>query len=480
MLKMKNPEQRDLLYLLFGKIISVFIALISVRVATTLLDAEELGKNYLLLTLITLMSFTFFAPIGQYFSRKSIEWKNKNILKTSIHVLISIRSIAIIISILISIFVYYFAGYKKYYTLDVYVAFLCLSLIGTTTVLFFSTINILGNRLLFTKLTIALALLSIFCSTMFVLYFEATGLSWLYGIITAQLFFLLPSYYLLIRPKRIELKVNAYESINLSYCKKIFYFIAPVSITLFLQWGQNSSYRFFVEAKYSVELLGLMGVGFVVSTAVFSAIDNVATQYFNPIYFKNISGTNKVTRTKIWNEYSINLISIYIVTLAFIVGTAPFLLKILVDEKYYHVYKFVMLGALVDFFRVSCNVIYMVSQSEINTRRTILPYAIGFILLVLLLMSFNFSESAFMIPLIQAITYFVIALLLYLNMQKILPVKLSFLLLYKAILFSMPLYLISLVPTDISISNSLLTVIAAGGYFIIAIYSLIFKKNLRK
>ncbi|MCG6202972.1 hypothetical protein, partial [Psychromonas antarctica] len=270
-----------------------------------------------------------------------------------------------------------------------------------------------------------------------------SGMGWLYGVVIAQLLFVYPVY--LNFSEKSDNPLRALKGkLNNVYCKKILVFIIPITITLFLQWGQNSSYRIIIGDKYSVEILASIAVGFSVSGAIFNAVSSLAVQYFNPIYLRKITNSTKKCRVQAWNELADVMLPIYMCLMIFVICLSPYLLDILVAEKFKHVYLFVALGAVIEYFRVSSNVVYMVSQSEVRTTSTILPYMVGFIASILPLYFTDLTGNLWLIGVVLSFSYSLIFTLLYLNMKKILPVRINVNPTFKSLLLSTPFILIPL------------------------------------
>lgn len=475
-------KNNNLIAIIVGKALQIIIMLISIRVMTSILDEKEIGQNYLLLTILTLLNFGFWLPTCQYFSRKTLAWRESENLKNAVDLMFIFRCVTAFISLIIGYIIFYVNDYERYYTNTEFLLFIFISSIATFSLLLLSTINMLGKQVLFTKLNILLSIFTLTFSVFIVIYIDGSAMSWLYGIAFSQIIMSVPLYVIVVKNQTLKIK-NTFESLNLDKIKSVLIFTAPITITLFLQWGQNFSYRFFVEAKYSIELLGMMGVGLAIATAIFSAVDNVACQFFNPIYFKSINQTTppeKRARAKIWNSYSIKMFSIYISTLLFIISTAPYLLKILVSEKFHSVYPFVMAGALVEFCRVCCNAVYMISQSELSTKTTIMPYSVGYICLVFMLYFMDLSANPIFITFIQAFSYIIIILILYKKMSLLLEVKVDFRYLIKLLIVSFPLAICLLLPYNVPVIYALAIVAFAGIYFIFVLYTFVYKLYLRE
>ena len=87
---------------------------------------------------------------------------------------------------------------------------------------------------------------------------------------------------------------------------KIMQFIIPIGFATFLMWGQNMSYRFIVDFKYSPESLAFIAVGLGISSGVFGSIETISMQYYNPIFLKDILDADKQKELRLgikWQKY---------------------------------------------------------------------------------------------------------------------------------------------------------------------------------
>jgi O-antigen/teichoic acid export membrane protein len=475
-------KNNNLVAIVVGKALQIIIMLISIRIMTSILSEKEVGQNYLLLTILSLLNFVFWGPVSQFFSRKTLAWNESRNLNNVVSIMFLFRCFTALISLFIAYTIYYVSEYERYYTMTEFLTFIFISSVAIFSLLLLSTINMLGKQVLFTKLNVLLSILTLTLSVLIVRYIDDSAMSWLYGVAVSQIIMGFPLYIIVVNKQTFNIK-KSLESIKLEQVKALLIFSAPITVTLFLQWGQNFSYRFMVEANYSIELLGMMGVGLAISTAIFSAVDNVACQFFNPIYFKGLTQTkpsDKMSRAKLWNLYSLKMFSIYVSTLIFIISTAPFLLKILVSEKFHNVYIFVMAGAVVEFCRVCCNAIYMISQSELKTKSTIIPYAIGYFSLIIMLSFLDLTNTPVMVTVIQALSYAIIILILFKKMSLLLSVNIDFVYLLKLFFTALPLAICLCFPYNIPLIYALAIVAFAGMYFIFILYTFVYKLYLRE
>ncbi|MGF1902957.1 lipopolysaccharide biosynthesis protein [Aliivibrio sifiae] len=469
---------KDFVILTLGKILQVAIALLSVRLLTSLLSTTEVGNYYLLITILTLLNFTFLNPIGQYYNRHIIPWRlSKNLSNASL-VLVFTRFFGVLCSLIISTVVFYVFDYEVYYSLCEFLLFIFVSLMASSFLVYLNVINILGNRVLFIKYLLVSLILGLSFSLLITEFIDKSGMAWLYGIAIAQLLLFIPVYKKVTAGERtVYSKLKA--KLDYLTIKKVFVFSLPVTITLFLQWGQNSSYRIIVEDKYSIEVLAYVAVGLSVATAIYSAVESLATQYFMPIYLRDINNATQKERAEAWNKLAAYVLPIYFLLMSYTIFTAPFLMKVLINEKFHGAYIYLMIGASIEFFRVSSNVFYLISQSEVKTKSTITPYLIGFSFVVVALYFVNAKEYLWLIPSILSFSYLLIATILFINMKKLLSIKLPVLQILKATVLSLPFISLLIIDGNQNIIGSLTIIGISGVYFLFASHFL-FTNSMKK
>lgn len=472
-----KSTKKDLMILGLGKLLQVAIMFVSIRILTEVLSEQEVGNYYLLLALLTLFNFSFLNPVGQYYGRHLIQWEYSKNLLNATNVLLLLRVSAIALSLFIAFSVYEIFEHDKYYSLSEFLLFVFISLVAGTHGVLLNAVNTLGDRIKFTIYVVATLLVGLLLSIFIVYYIDESGIGWLYGLAISQLMFSVSLYKYVVKDSQFSIE-KVKSVFQKEYIKKIAIFIIPVTITLFLQWGQNQSYRFIIEAKYSLEVLAFIGVGLAVSGAIFNAIESLSTQLYSPIYLKKITHATKENRTKAWNELVNYMVPIYLLLAVYVIALSSYLTNLLVAQKFYEAYTYVMFGAMVEFFRVVTNLVYMVSQSEVNTTTTILPYSIGFIFTMVSLYFFDMSEKLWMIPLFLAIANGIIVLILFKNMNKLLDIRINLLNLLKSFILALPLFLVLFISHDKTILQTILTVGVSGIYFLFLVYIIVEKRIL--
>lgn len=471
---MINQHSRDLIILVVGKAFQVLIGLVALRLLTELLSEAQVGIYYMLLTVVSLLAFVFFNPLGQFFGRHLVHWQQNDNLKTATVVLLLLRGVAFPFAVLCSLFLFYFFDFQLHLSLFEYTIFIVASLIALTHGVFLSAINILISRIAFIAYAILILGTGLLLSIVFVQFTE-TAIAWLYGGIIVQVVFSLFLYKLVVKKNQFS-SVKFKYVFSMGYIKTVFFFILPVTVTLLLQWGQTTSFRLVVGDLYSLQVLSFIAVGMALSGALFSALESLLTQFYMPLYLKEITNASYQGRARAWNNLARIIFPIYISTAVYVIALAPYLAKVLVAEKFYEAYIYTMIGAIVELFRVVTNMFYLVSQSEIDTKKTIVPYFFGFSIMIFGLYTIDVSDSLWKIPVILAFSYLVTLVIMILNMKKMLPIKIEGWMLLKSLLIMLPLLIVFFLAPEVTLLNAVMILLLGGVYFLMVLYFLLRNK----
>ena len=213
-----------------------------------------------------------------------------------------------------------------------------------------------------------------------------------------------------------------------------------------------------------------------ISSAVFSSVESLATQFYMPLYLKEITKGNLTKRTYVWNELASIMIPIYIGIAVYVFVFSPYLARLLVSEKFYDAYIYTMIGAVIELFRVANNIVYQVSQSELNTKKTILPYVLGFGIMIIGLYSIDVSGSFWKISVIIAVSYFITLVVMYHSMKTLLAIRLDWKIIVKTTLFLSPMTIVSFINLDKTLITSIYIALIGGIYLVFVYYILLHEK----
>jgi len=463
-----KENTKDILVLTAGKAIQLSIGFATLRIITELLSEQEVGIYYTLMAVVNLLSFVFFNPLGQFYTRNLVHWQQTGNIKNATLVMIVLRLAAIPVALLTAISVFYLFDYTQYFSLGSYSVFITIALFALVHGVLLSSANILIGRVTFT-LFAATTLIVGLASSLVLAKINETAMGWMYGLFLAQIGFSYFLYRVIVKGNPISTK-KIKSAFNKRYVSNVFLFTLPVTITLSLQWGQQTSFRLIVEDLYSAQALASIAVGMALSSAIFAAVESLATQFYLPIYLRKITGTSVSERAVIWNQLASILMPFYISLVIYVMAFAPFLTKLLVAEKFQNVYVYAMLGSIFELFRVSTNLVYLVSQSELNTKTTITPYLIGFTAMLVSLYWFDMSEDLWMVPVALAFSYSLTLMFMVLNMRKLLPLRPNLSIFIASIMVTTPLLSIYYFEVEPTFSNSLVILVVGGLYFMVVQY----------
>lgn len=448
----------------------------TLRLITEMLSEEQVGVYYIFVTVVSLLAFGFFNPLGQFYGRHLIHWQQTASLKTATNAMLILRCAAMPFALLLAVIIFYAMDYQQYLSLAGFTILIFISLLALTHGVLLNAINVLVSRITFAVYSVLTLITGLILSIIFIRLYQ-TAIAWIYGLALAQIIFSFILYKLIVFNQKFSL-VKIQRALNKDYIKRFILFIFPVTITLFLQWGQSTSFRFIVEDLYSVKVLAFVSVGMALSGAIFSALESLAAQFYMPLYLKKITNATQQTRTLAWNELASTMLPIYIAVAVYVIAFAPYLTKLLVAGKFQDAYIYTMIGAFIELFRVTTNLVYLVSQSEVKTKGTITPYLVGFLIMIASLYSIDVSEPLWKIPALLAFSYLATLIIMVYNMIKLLPIEIDVSIAVKMLMLASPLLLVNLSAIELSIFNAFF-VLGAGGIYLLLIQYFLLKTKIK-
>ena len=462
----------NFLILLCVKVVQVFIAFVTLRLLTSLMTTDELANYYLVLALLAFFNLVLLNPAAVYFGRNILEWKKKCDLVNAFLVFLGyVTFISIIAIIIVSCLIYFFDYDQKFNYLHLMLFVFFALVISTVHRNLLNAINTLGHRLKFAILLMTTVFVGFMFSCFFFFLVSKSALFWLTGIVLSECIFIFVLLRIYAGDTASSIGVF-FNFINLDKIRHLFSFCIPIALTTLFMWGQNISYRFVVDYKYSTEVLAELAIAFGVAAAVFSSLESIAMQHYNPIFLRNIFNKDKETMAQAWNSMAAELIPVYLLTTMFVILFSKPLLVVLVDSKYHHIQYFVMIAAVFELSRVLTNLLNNVSQAVYQTSVTVAPYALGGSLATLSLIILDLSNNTLIIPMIMAGSYMLTLLFMFCRMRQLLQLRIYLNLLLVGA-FSIPFFVIKTLIDELDIYGSLLIVVSAGLYLLVVIFFLV-------
>ncbi len=468
---------RELSVLMVGRVLQIIIALTSIKIATKLLQADELGNFYLLVSITGFFSLFMVNPVGQYINRKTHEWhKQKKLINV-----FYLYNYYLIFLVLFSIVIVYFLNY---FNIGGNIN-LSLFLIIVPVYLYFHSwnqtiipmINMLEGRVAFVLFTVASQLLFLVISYLLITLVAEKGALWFLGQAIAFGIVGVISLVYFIKKFHIGFDIkSAHRYVNNKNVRNILNFSAPLSVSVLFFWFQSQSYSIIIEKNIGSEFLGYFGVGMAIALSISSAFEAIVMQYLYPKMYQSMSNNDKFPQ--LISNISNLILPIYFYLAIFVTIFAINIVTILVDEKYYSSYVFVMFGIWISFFRMSSNIISNIAHSKMKTKKLILPNIVGAIIAVTGVIIATDSENYnFYIPLALLLASMMSFFVNFRTMRGLLYINLKAKNFLIVSLFSLPL-LIGLFFSEYSsnVLSSIFIVCIFGLYFCYSLYSF-FKMN---
>jgi O-antigen/teichoic acid export membrane protein len=461
---------KNLLLLILGRILQVFLSLLALRVITTVFSIGEVGNYYLLVSIGFFFSYILLSPVAVYFGRHLIEWdKKKNLLNMLIAFCLYVVGSSVV-ALIIAFIVYDILDYQDKFGLTEFLMLTILTvLISTVHRNVLSGINILGHRGIFVVSMLITLTVGLLSSISIITFYEPKAINWIFGVILSELitFYFILKYF--ISGYRLNLK-EFLLNINRLDLRHVYSFCLPIFGTNILLWSQLYLYRIIVDDKYGADVLGVIAVSLAVTTAIFSAIENILIQYYYPIFLKEIHDSTKHARTRAWNRMAKKVIPIYFLTVFFMLAMSKSLIGILVDEKFHYAYVFTLVAVGLEFFRVMTNLLNYALQTEYKTKLAIMPYLTGVMFTLTSLIFIDFSQNYEAIVWVLVIGGACIYLYILKNVSNIITMQYNFN--YKEIFILIaPYFLYAMVEKpDYSFTEDLLIVGLSSIYFLFAVF----------
>lgn len=374
---------RQFLFLVLpGRLIQFILAVLVMRVATHYLSPSEMGRLSLYITVTAFFTVMFIYPVGTFVNRRIINWFQTGLIANYFYYYWKyLLGTSLIVGLAL-----FFNEFVQLIDLNSSILWTLLLICGT---LIFNTLNqtlisslnLLNYRNWFVSLSILTILLGFVVSFLLVFIINSSAELWFLGQMIGQLFAAIVAWKVLYS-KIPSIKIESKLSLN--QIATLFAFSWPVSISVVLNWTQTQGYRFLIEDSIGLSSLGLFFAGYAVSAGLIGAVETILATYFQPIFYKKISGSEDDAISKGWNEYAQILIPSLILTSFFIVAFSKELAILLLSPNFLSASKFIMWGAIAELFRSITGIFGLISHARMKTKLLLWPHAIGALISILL------------------------------------------------------------------------------------------------
>lgn len=466
----------DNTYLIVGRVLQIAISLVSVRIMTTQLASAEVGNYYLIFSALSFFSLFLINPINVYINRNSHAWVDQKLLYNrffnfNIYV-VCVCLLALPVLFVLTTTMGLFSGMPVQHVMTFVAAGLFLL---TWNQLIIPTLNLLNHRAAFAVFSTLTLALSLACSFVFAQFFTATAIVWLTGQATAQALVTLAAYCYFRRvvPGKLDL-IEARSVISRRHVTGVLSFALPVYATTLLMWTQSQSYRMIVEQRLGLEYLAMVGLGLGIASNIASAGEALMQQIYLPKFYREITDATPAERVQAWNSLAQLALPVYLSLAVFVSCLAPFIVEILVHEKFADAWLYVALGAWIELCRMTSGTFVLVAHAEMQTRNLVRSFLVGGVLAVGgVWIASGYPEARIFVPIALLFGAVAATGVMYHDMRKLMPTKVGIRKLLHALLLSLPFVLV--VPFAGQARHfvaAVLVVGVAGSYFLLIQYVL--------
>jgi O-antigen/teichoic acid export membrane protein len=371
----------------FGRFTQFALALIMMRVMTTLLAPMEVGRLFLIASSTAFFALFLINPVGMFISRRMHTWESFGNLKNYLHYYFIYLLLIAFLSPQILIILEAF-GLLDLHTNYIWIYFLVSGSLLITTVnqTIIPALNAFGYINSFIGFTLA-TLVSGFLFAISLIYtFGAFAEYWLLGLLAGQLVFGVIAYrYLFFKIKSSNLLSNFDWITKGNHLRTLFNFAWPVSISVGLGWIQNQSYRFFIEEYMGLAVLGLFVAGYGISVGIMSAFESILTAYYQPNFYRAVNAGNHKAQELAWKNYASIMLPALILMVFYIVLMAPDLTRVLLGKDYQSSSQFILWGALAEGFRVLANIYGLAAHAIMRTHLLLVANFLAALFFVILI-----------------------------------------------------------------------------------------------
>jgi O-antigen/teichoic acid export membrane protein len=376
---------------------------------TNFLTSESYGELALLTSIQAFCGLFLVNPIGQYINLNTHRWHDEDTLFIRIKAyrwyLFLVSAIGAFV-VIVSMF-----SVSDNIFLSVISLFLIVLTVNWNSTLV-PLLNMLGSRQSSIVWSLVTVIIGIVFSTVFVIL-SPTASSWLFG---QALGMAIGGFGAWVSLKKFN-SVKAYShEISLIDRKTIVTYCLPLAIATGFMWLFQSGYRFAIEHFWGLASLAFFTIGLQVASAMWTIIETIAMQFLNPYFFRSVTDVTDEGQLKKYFSDLINVLApIYIVLTGFLIISAPYLMALLVDEKYQTAVEFVILGAVIELCRVIVNIFANAAHVKRNTKTLTAPYALAALIAISAIVMVGLLEH----PMIQAAYSLVFASVVLLCMMAV-------------------------------------------------------------
>jgi len=374
-----RSQRTDLLIIVIGRILQVAYGVAAMRGVTAVLSPDEIGRRDLVLSVTSWFALLLISPVGNYLNRQAVEWHLEGRLLESVRRFsMFLGGVALLGAVVVSV-LHFTTGIGTPMGLSWLLWLVGGSLlVGTLTNQLNGLLNIIGFRGWYVVLVNTMSWLGLGLSVALSFRRGKDAESWLAGGLLAQLLVLAGSMIVVRRVGRAP-PGGVVESPRAAGfdLRSVFKFSWPLIITTGFYWAQTSGYRFILAERTDVRTIGLLTIGLAIATAPLAMFDTLFTEYYRPIFYRDIKFSTPNQKAQAWGRYASAYFPAILLVAAFVALSGPDLSRVLVSDAFQSVAWLALWGALIQSALMVYATYVALTFASLDTRALIRPNILG-------------------------------------------------------------------------------------------------------
>lgn len=349
------------------------------RAVTTFLTPEQYGQLALLLVVQTFCGLFLINPVGMHINRHTHEWWDEGSLLSRLG---AYKKYVLAVSFIGGVSVIPVTTHFSAIQISMIVfAMILMVNVATWNGTLVPLLNMVGQRGAAVSWALITSIGSLLAAVLLCVIWP-TAVAWFIGQALGFALGAIGASRVLLR--LVPLQRNVIQRPLLER-QTIMTFCLPLAVGTGFMWLQLSGYRLIVEHYWGLSVLGFLSVGLLLASQIWSLVETLAQQFLLPLFYKRIAQPDKNASSAALSDLLNVLVPIYIVLMGMTFLGVPYLLKLLVAPRYADAEVFMRLGVGIEFCRVVANLLSSAAQVTKKTRSVIFPYALGALILFILL-----------------------------------------------------------------------------------------------
>jgi O-antigen/teichoic acid export membrane protein len=358
--------------LIIGRFLYAAVGVMSIRLATTILEPSQYGLMALALTIVGMLSMIIAGSSGAYLNLKTRKKFRLGQYKSVYDSTIQFLALAAVILLIPIIFFLYMLKISSSIIEGIVLALIILTIFvsSNATNNFISALTVMGYQKYFLIISIlnqCAILIFAFAATK---YFGATSLMWLLGVSAANISMALTTYVIFFKKYGRKRHIKVWERERL---KKAYQFAAPLAVSIALTWVYFNGYKFLLQNEVNPDKFGYIMAGVGISVSIISASETFFSVLYSPEFYRNLSSSNVSIRQFAWAEYSEKYLMSLFYILAGLTILSTEIGKIFFSSDFQSASQYIIFGTVLEFARIIYQCAALNSNVNEKTSRLLFP-----------------------------------------------------------------------------------------------------------